>query len=146
MITYAIIITIVKGIAKMKNKKTMNIDEINAKKNALDERINESIEQAKNGRKSPAKEFLAEISDSIKKAIDNGVSYTQLSKDIYAVYNFKVSEQTIRAFAHLVLGVPKRKKSATAATAAGNGKVLKTSSQIKEESAKKKSDSKELSL
>lgn len=130
----------------MKNKKSINSDEINAKKEELKKRIEESKEKAK-VRSSPAKEFLEQVKDVVKDGLDNGVSYTQLSKDIYAVYNFKVSEQTIRAFAHSVLGVPKRpKKSASPATTWVKNEVLKTSSQIKEESAKKTKNDKELSL
>ena len=97
----------------MKTKKKIDKAAIEAKKRALEEKIEKSIEAAKLGkRRSPTSEFLDEIKDVIKKALDNGVSYRQLAKDIHDVYNFKVSEQTIRAFAHSVLGIPKKSRNA----------------------------------
>ena len=95
-------------MAKLKTELTS--EEIANKITELDAKIDDSIKNKTNGRNSPAKNFLNEIKDLIKKAIDNEVSYKQLSKDILEVYNFKVSEQTIRAFAHNVLGVEKKKR------------------------------------
>ncbi len=96
----------------MAKRKAPTSDEINAKKEELKAKVKESEEEAKSGvRSSPATDFLAEIKEIVKEALDNGVSYRQLSKDIDSVYSFKVSEQTIRAYAHSVLGVPKRSRN-----------------------------------
>jgi len=95
-------------MAKIKSELTS--EEIANKIAELDAKIDNSIKNKTIGRVSPAKTFLNEIKDLVKKAIDNEVSYKQLSKDILEVYNFKVSEQTIRAFAHNVLGVEKKKR------------------------------------
>ena len=93
-------------MAKLKTELTS--EEIANKIAELDAKIDDSIKNKSMGRVSPAKTFLNEIKDLIKKAIDNEVSYKQLHKDILEVYNFKVSEQTIRAFAHNVLGIEKK--------------------------------------
>ena len=94
-------------MAKLKTELTS--EEIANKIAELDAKIDDSIKNKSMGRRvSPAKTFLNEIKDLIKKAIDNEVSYKQLSKDILEVYNFKVSEQTIRAFAHNTLGIEKK--------------------------------------
>jgi uncharacterized protein YjbJ (UPF0337 family) len=96
----------------MAKRKALTIDEINAKKEELKGKVKESIELVKSGvRSSPATDFLEEIKEVVKEALDNGVSYKLLSKNIYDVYAFKVSEQTIRAYAHSVLGVPKRSRN-----------------------------------
>ena len=93
-------------MAKVKSELTS--EKIASKKAELEAKINNSIEAKKMGRVSPAKKFLNEVQDLVKKAIESGVSYKQLSKDIFDIYNFKVSEQTIRSFAHNVLGVEKQ--------------------------------------
>jgi uncharacterized protein YydD (DUF2326 family) len=96
----------------MTKRKTITIAEINAKKQKLETTIAESINRAKSGsRVSPAMDFLEEIKELIENAIKNNVSYRELSKNIYDVYSFKVSEQSIRAFAHANLGIPKRSKN-----------------------------------
>ena len=93
-------------MAKIRTELTTK--QIESKKAEFEAKINNSIEANKTGKTSPAKKFLNEIQDLLKKAIDSGVGYKQLSKDILEVYNFRVSEQTIRTFAHNVLGVEKR--------------------------------------
>jgi cysteinyl-tRNA synthetase len=104
--------TISKEIITMAKRKALTSDEINAKKEELKGKVKESIELVKSGvRSSPATDFLEEIKEVVKEALDNGVSYKLLSKNIYDVYAFKVSEQTIRAYAHSVLGVPKRSRN-----------------------------------
>ena len=112
-------------MAKVKSELTS--EQIERKKAELEAKINDSIEAKKMGRVSPAKKFLNEVQDLVKKAIESGVSYKQLSKDIFDIYNFKVSEQTIRSFAHNVIGVEKqtRSKNTTKATASVEDKVNK---------------------
>ena len=93
-------------MAKLKTELTS--EEIAKRKDELNAKIDDSIKNKTNGRNSPAKNFLNEVKDLVKKAIENEVSYKQLSKNILEVYNFKVSEQTIRAFAHNTLGIEKK--------------------------------------
>lgn len=111
-------------MAKVKSELTSG--QIASKKAELEAKINDNIEEKKLGRISPAKKFLNEIQDLVKIAIENNVSYKQLSKDILEVYNFKVSEQTIRAFAHNVLGVEKKPRRKNNPTASVEGKSDKT--------------------
>lgn len=124
----------------MAKRKALTSDEINAKKEALKAKVEESKERAKTGvRSSPAMDFLREVKEIVKDALESGVSYKQLSKDIYDTYSFKVSEQSIRAFAHSALGIPKKSRNAkkdTKQTAPEN--KPKSSSQIKKEIAKKR--------
>ena len=77
----------------------------------LSAKIDEEIKKVKEGRRSPAQEFLNRISHIIKKGLENGVSYRQLAKDIYSIANYKISQQTIRAFAHNVLGIEKKSRN-----------------------------------
>lgn len=92
-------------------------EEIEAKKDELKAKVSESKKKALVGRSSPAKDFLNEISDIVKDALKHNVSYKQLAKDIFDTYKFKVSEQTLRAFAQNVLGVEKQKRSKKTANA-----------------------------
>jgi len=122
---------------RMKKSKVPTKEEILAKKEELAKKAKETIEETKSGkRSSPITDFLNEIKEIIKEMIDNGVSYKKISKAIYDVYSFKVSEQTVRAFAHSTLGVPARKRSAVKPETATPTKP-KSSSEIKEEAAKR---------
>ena len=94
----------------MAKVKTLTHEEIEAKKDELKAKVNDSKKRALSGRSSPTKAFLTEVSDIIKDALKHSVSYKQLTKDIYDTYNFKVSEQTLRAFAQNVLGIEKQKR------------------------------------
>jgi hypothetical protein len=101
-------------------------EEIEAKKDEFKAKVSESKKNALLGRSSPAKDFLNEISDIVKDALKYNVSYKQIAKDIFDTYKFKISEQTLRAFAQNVLGVEKQKRSknTTKATASVEDKVL----------------------
>ncbi len=103
-------------------------EEIEAKKDELKAKVNESKKKALVGRLSPAKDFLNEISDIVKDALKHNVSYKQIAKDIFDTYKFKVSEQTLRAFAQNVLGVEKQKrnKNVSKTTASVENKAKKT--------------------
>lgn len=92
-------------------------EEIEAKKDELKAKVSESKKKALVGRSSPAKDFLNEISDIVKDGLKHNVSYKQLTKDIFDTYRFKVSEQTLRAFAQNVLGVEKQKRNKITAKA-----------------------------
>lgn len=123
-------------------------EEIEAKKEALKNKVSESKKKALVGRSSPAKDFLTEISDIVKDALNHNVSYKQLTKDIFDVYSFKVSEQTLRAFAQSVLGVKKGKKNNKKSIAAApvENKVLLTDNkdisiaEMKQQQASKSDD------
>lgn len=91
-----------------KLKKELSVEEIEEKKAQLKEGLNKAIEKQKRGRTSPAKEFLTQVQDLVKDSLDKGVSYRALSREIEKVYNFKITEQTIRAFAHNILGIEKK--------------------------------------
>ena len=94
----------------MAKRKKITIEEIESKKDAFRVKIEESIELKKKGKISPTQQFLHQIKDLIKESIDNKISYKQISKDIYEIYNFKVNEQTIRIFAYNVLNIKKKTK------------------------------------
>ncbi len=119
----------------MKKNRVPSKQEIETKKEALLKLVNETIEKTKQGRSSPSTDFLLEIKEIIKEMIDNGVSYKKISTVIYQIYSFKISEQTIRAFAHSVLNVPVKSKL-----------NKKSSSEIKSEIAKKTRDDNEVTL
>lgn len=118
----------------MAKRKAPTSDEINDKKEELKGKVKESIELVKSGaRSSPATDFLEEIKEIVKEALDNSVSYKQLSKNIYDVYAFKVSEQTIRAYAHSVLGVPKRSRNTKRAEPKAEPKTTKKNTALADE-------------
>ena len=102
-----------------KKIKTIDKELIDSKLDIFKAKIDEA-KQSK--RKSPAREFLESISDTIKEAIVSDVSYRKLSSIIEEVYSFKVSEQTIRDFAHKELGIAKKSRNikTTAETAKSN--------------------------
>ena len=87
---------------------TLTDEQIEQKKLELEARFKKSIEEKKQGRKSPAKKFLIQIEELVRTAIKNELSYRQIAKDIKDIYNFKISEQTIRSFAHNTLKIPKK--------------------------------------
>lgn len=95
----------------MIKNKPLTKQEIESKKEAFSEQIKISSEKAKLGRISPSSEFLFEIKELVKKAIDNDVTYTQIVKDIYSIYNFQIGVQTLRVFCQTQLGVSKKVKS-----------------------------------
>jgi len=95
------------GEKTRKRRRILNREEIEKKKDLLFKKIEENLEENRR-RLSPKKTFLLGIGDAIKKAIDEGMSYKQLSKTIYEVYKLKVSQTTLRNFAHDYLNVPKK--------------------------------------
>ncbi len=79
--------------------------EIHAKKDELAKAILETSKNITNKRSSPAKTFLIEIKDLVKESFEKGITARQFSKQIYSIYNFKISEQTIKNFASKELGI-----------------------------------------
>jgi len=94
-----------------KAKKEFSVEQINAKKDLLEEKLKQSIEEKKEGRITPAQKFLNEIKELVQNALTNGIGFKQLSNDINEIYSFKISEQTIRMFAVNHLGYELRNKN-----------------------------------
>ena len=114
----------------MAKVKPLSKEEIEAKKEAFEKQINESATKAKLGRRSPANEFLLEVKVLVKKALDNNISYSQIVKDIYTIYNFKIGVATLRTFAQTQLGVEKKTRvKSTAPTTEKNKVSLDTKEQ-----------------
>ena len=95
------------GKKTRKRRRILNREEIERKKDLLEQKIEEKIEENRR-RLSPKKSFLIGIGGEIKDALDKRVSYKQLSKVIFEVYKLKISETSIRDFAHSYLNVPKK--------------------------------------
>lgn len=94
---------------------TLDVDTIKQKEAQLLEKAKE-VKKQKAVRKSPARILLESIGDTIKKLVVNeGLSYPDISRIIKDVYDVKISAQTIRAYAHDVLGIPKDEKRAKVA-------------------------------
>lgn len=80
--------------------------QIEAKKNQLSKAIKDEAERSKTAsRNTAAGTFLMEIKDIVKESFESGVSARQLAKQIHNVYDFKISEQTIKTFAKNVLKI-----------------------------------------
>jgi len=92
---------------RKRKRRILTGEEIEKKKDLLKEKIEEKIEENRR-RLSPKKSFLLGIKDEVKKALDKGMSYKQLSKIIHEVYKLKVSQTTLRNFAHDYLNIPKK--------------------------------------
>lgn len=85
--------------------KKVSVVEIQAKKEELAKAIEETSKNKTNSRSSPTKVFLLEIKDLVKVSFEKGITARQLSKQIFSVYNFQISEQTIKNFASKELGI-----------------------------------------
>lgn len=100
-------------------------EDIAEKMEALKANMNEKIEEKSKPRESKKVLFLREIGSVIKEKYDDGISYKDMSKSIFEIFNFKVNEQTIRAFAHAELGIPKKiKKKSSSSTEPVKNEVL----------------------
>lgn len=82
-------------------------EQIAAKKDIFLSTIEREKELAANGRISEIQLFLNKIKDLVETAINNGLSYKQTARTIYATYNVKVSDQTVKRFAENTLGIKK---------------------------------------
>jgi len=102
----------------MSKNKVPTAEETKAKIEELRNEITESIKNKK-ARISPVQIFLNEIKEIISDAIKNDISYAQISRDINTIFSFKVSTQTLRAFAHNELNIPKRKKPSSSPSTKG---------------------------
>ena len=111
---------------------TLDVDTIKQKEAQLLEKAKE-VKKQKAVRKSPARILLENIGDTIKKlVVQEGLSYPDISRVIKDVYDVKISAQTIRTYAHDVLGIPKDEKRA------------KTAKEMNEKKKAKKATAKEV--
>ena len=113
----------------------IDVDKIKEKEAQLLEKAKE-VKAQKATRKSPARVLLDTISDTIKKLIvEEGLTYPEISRAIKDVYGVQISTQTIRAYAHNVLGIPKDEKRSKVAKEMNEKKKSKeaTAKVIKEE-------------
>jgi len=111
----------------MSKKVKITEEYIKSKLDEFDNAINNAINNSNTSRKSETQMFLDSVSEYIKKALANNMSYPQLKKIIKDVYNINISTQTLMAYAHNKLGIAKRnrKKNTTdnnATTVASNNK------------------------
>lgn len=88
--------------------KKINLEEVKKKEDLFLKKLDEEIELKKSGI-TPTQQFLKSIEESLKKGIDNKLSFSQISKIIFATFSVKVSTQTLRAYAHTNLGYSKDK-------------------------------------
>lgn len=84
---------------KKKNKKNKGVDienikNIEEKKSAF----SSLVSQYKKDTKSKTQVFLFSIKDDIEKAIENEMSYVELSKKIQEVFGIQISSTTISSF------------------------------------------------
>ena len=93
---------------KKKKFKLPSKDVIEQKKSKLKNEL-EKLKSQKY--KSPIYEFLDEIKDIIKEYLEDGLSYRKISFAIEKTFSIRISETTIRAYAHNVLGISRKKSS-----------------------------------
>lgn len=86
-------------------KRKLTKEQIQEKRNVLLEQFKKSTERQKDGRSSPTQEFLTEISEQIKEAIEGGLSATQISRDIKTVFGITISATTVRGYVKNKLGI-----------------------------------------
>ncbi|MGD9554416.1 MAG: hypothetical protein AB7D96_02230 [Arcobacteraceae bacterium] len=86
-------------------KRKLTKEQIKEKQNALLEQFKKSTERYKNGRSSPTQEFLTEIDEQIREAIEGGLSATQISRDIKTVFGIAISATTVRGYVKNKLGI-----------------------------------------
>ncbi len=89
-------------------KNLLTKEQIEEKKIRLKEKMEQTIEDKKNGI-NPTQKFLLEIKDLIEMGLKNNMPFTAISNDIQSIYNLKLSTQTLRTFAVVNLGyLPKK--------------------------------------
>ena len=95
----------------MAKNKLPTLKEIESLKSEFTSELNNINKEEKEGKSSPKRVFLSSISKEIKDAIESGTSYVGIRRAIKKIYNVDLSTQVISDFAHLELGIPKRKKA-----------------------------------
>lgn len=84
--------------------------QIAAKKDIFLSTIEREKELVVNGRASEIQTFLNKIKELVETAVKQGLSYKQIAKSIYATWNVKVSDQTVKRFAENTLGLKKEQR------------------------------------
>lgn len=112
-------------------------EEIEALKSDFKSELATINKAEKEGNSSPKRNFLSSISEEIKSSLSNSTSYVGIKTAIKKIYNVDVSTQIIADFAHVELGIEKRKKSTPATAVVGKEKLVKTSLELKQEMAEK---------
>jgi len=95
----------------MAKNKLPTLKEIESLKSEFTSELNNINKEEKEGKSSPKRVFLSSISMEIKASIESGTSYVGIRRAIKKIYNVDLSTQIISDFAHLELGIPKRKKA-----------------------------------
>lgn len=96
----------------MAKNKLPTLKEIESLKSDFTSALEFINKEEKEGKSSPKRVFLTSISKEIKQSIELGTSYVGIRRAIKKIYNVDLSTQIISDFAHLELGIPKRKKVA----------------------------------
>jgi hypothetical protein len=118
-------------------KKKLTKEQIKEKQNALTEQFKKSAEHLKDGRNSPTQEFLTEIGKQIKEAIEGGLSATQISRDIKAVFGITISATTVRGYIKNKLGIEAKSNRQSSVSPKAKPSIensVKTVAQMKAES------------
>jgi len=89
-------------------KKILSKKQIQDKKNELLKEFENSVNNLNKKRKTPTREFLRQIKNEIKQAIEMGLPYTQIAKEIKTVYNINISVSTIKNFVYTELDIKKK--------------------------------------
>lgn len=95
----------------MAKNKLPTLKEIESLKSDFTSELYTINKEEKEGKSSPKRVFLSSISKEIKESIESGTSYVGIRRAIKKIYNVDLSTQIISDFAHLELGIPKRKKA-----------------------------------
>jgi hypothetical protein len=95
----------------MAKNKLPTLKEIESLKSDFTSELKSINKEEKEGKNSPKRAFLASVSKEIKESIESGTSYVGIKRAIKKIYTVDVSTQIISDFAHLELGIPKRKKA-----------------------------------
>lgn len=95
----------------MAKNKLPTLKEIESLKSDFASELHAINKEEKEGKSSPKRVFLSSISKEIKESIESGTSYVGIKRAIKKIYSVDVSTQIISDFAHLELGIPKRKKA-----------------------------------
>ena len=92
-----------------KKNKVPTKKEIAEKLEIFEQKILETS-SSKTKRVSASNKFLLEIEDVLKIAVEKKVSFPQIQRDIFKIFKYRVSHQTIRNFAIERLGYQTQKK------------------------------------
>ena len=81
---------------------------ISAKTEALKENMNQKIKDKHKPKESKELVFLRQIGSIIKDKYKEGLSYKDITRSIFEIFDIKINDYTIRTFAHIELNIPKK--------------------------------------